>query len=87
MVPLVNARGPRQNNVDLAILKQTRISEGKNIEFRAEALNFANHPLFPNPNMTVTTVQNANSTGFGQISASTVNNYARRFQMSLRFLF
>ena len=80
-------RGPRQNNVDLAILKQTRISEGKNIEFRAEALNFANHPLFPNPNMTVTTAQNAQSTGFGQISASTVNNYARRFQMSLRFLF
>src|SRR5204863_9388939 len=30
-------RGPRQNNLDLAILKQTRISEGKNLEFRAEA--------------------------------------------------
>jgi hypothetical protein len=80
-------RGPRQNNVDLAILKQTRISEGKSIEFRAEALNAANHPYFPNPNMTVTTAQSATSTGFGQISASTMNNYARRLQMSLRFLF
>jgi len=50
-------------------------------------LNFANHPLFPNPNMTVTTAQNAQSTGFGQISASTVSNYARRLQLSLRFLF
>jgi hypothetical protein len=80
-------RGPRQNNVDLAILKQTRISEGKNIEFRAEALNAANHPLFPNPNMTVTTAQSVKDTGFGQISASTVSNYARRLQLSIRFLF
>ncbi|MEO8592123.1 MAG: TonB-dependent receptor [Candidatus Solibacter sp.] len=80
-------RGPRQNNVDVAVIKQTRITEGKNLEFRAEALNLANHPLFPNPNMTLTTAQTAKDTGFGQISASTMNNYARRLQMSLRFLF
>jgi hypothetical protein len=80
-------RGPRQNNVDLAILKQTHITEGRNIEFRAEALNFANHPYFPGPNMTVTTAQSGNDTGFGQISASTMNNYARRLQLSLRYLF
>ena len=55
-------RGPRQNNVDLALLKQTRITEGKNIEFRAEALNAANHPYFPNPNMTVTTAQSVKDT-------------------------
>jgi hypothetical protein len=85
-----NIRGPRQNNIDLAILKQTRITEGKNLEFRAEALNAANHPFFPNPNMTVTTAQafaNNADTGFGQISASTQNNYARRLQISLRLLF
>ena len=67
-------RGPRQNNVDLAILKQTRITEGKSLEFRAEALNAANHPLFPNPNMGQTVAQTAKDTGFGQISASTVSN-------------
>lgn len=50
-------RGPRQNNLDIALIKQTRITEGKNIEFRAEALNAANHPFFPNPNMTVTSAQ------------------------------
>jgi hypothetical protein len=80
-------RGPRQNNIDVALIKQTRISEGKNIEFRAEALNAANHPYFPNPSMTVTTAQSVKDTGFGQISASTMNNYARRLQMTLRFLF
>lgn len=80
-------RGPRQNNVDLALLKQTRVGEGKNIEFRAEALNAANHPYFPNPNMTVTTAQSNKDTGFGQISASTQSNYARRLQLSVKFIF
>lgn len=80
-------RGPRQNNIDIALIKQTRISEGKNIEFRAEALNAANHPFFPNPNMTVTAAQSLKDTGFGQISASTMSNYARRLQLSLRFIF
>jgi hypothetical protein len=80
-------RGPRQNNVDLALIKNTRISEGKNIEFRAEALNAANHPLFPNPSMSQTTAQSIKDTGFGQISASTQSNYARRLQLSVRFVF
>jgi len=37
--------------------------------------------------MTVTTAQIVNDTGFGQISASTMNNYSRRLQLSLPFLF
>jgi hypothetical protein len=80
-------RGPRQNNIDIALIKQTRITEGKNLEFRAEALNAANHPYFPNPNMTVTAAQSIKDTGFGQISASTQSNYARRLQLSLRMVF
>ena len=80
-------RGPRQNNLDLALIKDTRIAEGKNLQFRAEALNAANHPFFPNPNMTVTAGQTVRDTGFGQISASTQSNYARRLQLSLRFVF
>jgi len=80
-------RGPRQNNIDVALIKQTLITEGKNIEFRAEALNFANHPYFPNPSMSQTTAQTVKDTGFGQISASTQSNYARRLQLSIRFLF
>ena len=80
-------RGPRQNNVDIALIKDTRISEGKNIQFRLEALNAGNHPYYPNPSMTVTTAQSVKDTGFGQISASTQSNYARRLQMALRFVF
>jgi hypothetical protein len=80
-------RGPRGNNCDLAVIKDTRITEGKNLQFRAEALNAFNHPYFPNPLMTVTTAQNAKDTGFGQINASTQNNYARRLQLTVKFVF
>ncbi len=80
-------RGPRQNNVDFALIKDTRISEGKSLQFRLEALNAGNHPYFANPNMTVTTAQTIKDTGFGQISASTQSNYARRLQMALRLVF
>ena len=79
-------RRQRQNNVDLALIKDTRISEGKNIQFRAEALNAMNHPYFLSRNMTVTAAQSAGGTGFGQINASTMDNYARRIQISLRFI-
>jgi hypothetical protein len=80
-------RGPRQNNIDFSLIKDTQISEGKSLQFRLEALNAGNHPYFPNPNMTVTTAQTNKDTGFGQISASTQSNYARRLQMALRLIF
>jgi len=80
-------RGPRQNNIDFSLIKDTRIREGMNVQFRLEALNAANHPFFPNPSMSVTTAQTVKDTGFGQISASTQSNYARRLQMAVRFVF
>jgi hypothetical protein len=80
-------RRQRQNNVDLALIKSTRITERKAIEFRAEALNAMNHPYFPSPNMTVTTAQSKTDSGFGQISASTQDNYPRRLQLTLKFVF
>ncbi len=80
-------RRQRINNLDIALIKDTRIGEGKNVQFRAEALNAANHPYFPSPIMTVTTAQSASDTGFGQINASNQDNYPRRIQLSLRFVF
>lgn len=80
-------RGPRINNIDLGVIKDTRIAEGHSLQFRAEALNAMNHPYLPGPLMTVTTLQNDKDAGFGQINASTMNAYARRFQLSLRYLF
>jgi hypothetical protein len=74
-------RNPRQNNVDLALLKDMRVSEGKIIQFRAEALNAMNHPYFPAPSTSVTAAT------FGQITAATQAAYPRRIQLTVKFIF
>jgi hypothetical protein len=42
------------------------ITEGKSIQFRAEALNAFNHPYFPSPIMTATTAQSEKKRGSGR---------------------
>jgi hypothetical protein len=73
-------RGDKSNNIDLALIKSTRIAEGKDIQFRAEALNAFNHPTFPVP------LTNPTASTFGQVNASTQANYPRRLQLGLKFL-
>jgi hypothetical protein len=74
-------RGRNTNNVDLALIKNTRIGEGKEIQFRAEALNAFNHAGFPSPVMTPT------SATFGRITAANQAGYPRRLQLSLKYIF
>ena len=69
------------NNFDFSLQKKTEILENKNVEFRADLLNAFNHVLFPGPNANVT------QTTFGQITASQQANYARRVQLTLKFVF
>jgi hypothetical protein len=57
-------RGPFQQNWDMSIVKTTRITEDKNIEFRAEFFNIWNHPAFQSP-------QAAATSGF----SSSLGNY------------
>jgi hypothetical protein len=42
-------RGPFQTNHDMSIVKRTNLTERVNLEFRAEAFNFLNHPTFQSP--------------------------------------
>jgi hypothetical protein len=42
-------RGPGINNLDLSVQKVFRVTEGTNIEFRAEFFNALNHTQFLNP--------------------------------------
>jgi hypothetical protein len=74
-------RGRNGNNVDAALFKNTRVTEGKNIQFRAEALNAFNHPGFPAPVLIPTSIT------FGQIVASNQANYPRRLQLTLKYIF
>jgi Carboxypeptidase regulatory-like domain/TonB dependent receptor len=77
---LENVRTDNVSNVDLSVIKNTQVA-GKTVEFRFESLNALNHPYFPGPNTTPTAAT------FGSISASTQLNYARRTQVSVKFLF
>lgn len=76
-------RADKVNNIDIGIIKKTFIGESKEIQFRAELLNAFNHPLF------FTTQINLNPTqaAFGQVTAGTQENYPRRVQMTLKFVF
>jgi hypothetical protein len=69
------------NNVDLSFLKNTRINEKMRIQFKLDLINAFNEPYFPAP------VVNPTQTTFGSISASNQDNYARRIQYGIKFIF
>jgi len=70
--------GPGQFNWDVALIKQTKITEGQSIIFRTEFYNAFNHPQFSNP---------ATSVGatLGQITSTSVN--PRLIQFALKYVF
>jgi carboxypeptidase family protein len=70
--------GPGLNNWDIALLKDTMIKEGMNLEFRAESFNAFNHAQFGTPD------GNVNSSSFGLITRA---NSPRIMQLSLKLLF
>ena len=74
-------RGRNGNNIDFALIKNTRITEGRELQFRAEALNAFNHPGFPSPQMTAT------SSTFGKITPSNQAGYPRRLQLAVKYIF
>jgi hypothetical protein len=76
-----DVRTDQINNIDFSVIKKTEILENKNIEFRFELLNAFNHALFAGPNTNVA------EASFGQIVSSNQANYARRIQMTLKFVF
>jgi hypothetical protein len=80
------ARGPGYYEIDTALQKTFRLSERFGLNFRAEAFNLFNHPIFANPN------GNVSSGGFGQIT-SILNTGAvgtgtpRRIEFAMRLDF
>jgi hypothetical protein len=65
-------------NLDMSILRNFPIGEGKKIQFRGEFFNFTNHPNFGGPGATL------NGPGYGIISSA---GPGRRIQLGMRFVF
>ena len=73
--------GPGQFNFDASLIKNTRIREKQNVQFRAEFFNLFNHPQFSNPtNLAVST-----AAAFGQITSTSVS--PRVIQLALKYSF
>ena len=64
--------------LDVKLIKRVRITESKEFEVRADALNVLNDPHFANPNV------NINSTSFGLITTARSN---LRFVINARLNF
>jgi len=73
--------GPGAVNIDASLLKDFNIGEKATLQFRAEVLNFLNHPNFANPD----TRQGAPT--FGQIASLAPGNQSRIIQLGLHLRF
>jgi len=71
--------GPGQHNWDISLIKNTKITEGTSVQFRAEFYNVWNHPQFNPP------VNNLADSTFGQIQNSAVP--PRIMQFALKYIF
>jgi hypothetical protein len=80
-------RGPGRTNLDLALAKNTSITERVNTEFRVEAFNVFNHTEFANPDTNVFsgTFGQITSTDFG--TGQTQLQTQRILQLALRLTF
>lgn len=74
-----NLRADGQNNFDASILKKFTVTERQYFQFRMEAFNVLNHPMFAAPNVQVT------SSSFGIIN--TQANRPRAIQFGFRYVF
>jgi hypothetical protein len=80
--------GPWLWNLDLSLAKDTRIAEGKILEFRVETFNTLNHFNPSNPNIALTwnfTTGAQTNAAFGTVQSGQVD--PRRVALSARFRF
>lgn len=77
--------GPGFSNVDLSIVKNTRLDEARQLQFRAEIFDVFNHANFGQPGRVV------GSATFGQISNTRFptgdSGSSRQLQFGLKFIF
>ncbi|HEY9503844.1 MAG TPA: hypothetical protein VIR01_19555, partial [Pyrinomonadaceae bacterium] len=77
--------GPGFSNVDLSLVKDTKLSEDVTLQFRVEAFDFFNHASFGQPGRVVGTP------AFGRISNTRFptgdSGSSRQVQFALKLMF
>jgi hypothetical protein len=78
--------GPHFGDLDLAVLKETKITERVSAQFRAEGFNVLNHPNFAFPNL----IEFSESSGTpnpaaGEITSTVTNSRQVQFALKVRF--
>jgi hypothetical protein len=77
--------GPDYIDTDFSLIKDTKITERMNLQFRSDAFDVFNHPNFGNPNLNVL------SSSFGVITSTRFPNgdfgSARQPQLGLKLIF
>jgi hypothetical protein len=79
-----NVSGPKYFDVDLSLHKNFLITEGKSLQFRFEALNATNHPVWTFSGGPASGSFDPGSPIFGQITGS---QSARSVQLGLKFIY
>jgi hypothetical protein len=83
-------RGPGLKTLDFSLNKHFRITEERQLQFRAEFFNILNHPNFAAPNLNFTKIFDATASGnllstYGAIIRTTTTS--RQIQFGLKFIF
>ena len=77
--------GPGLVNLDLSVIKNTRVAERITLQFRSELFNILNHPNFNNPAAAIFARSGAVTANRGRIN--TTNTTSREIQFGLKLLF
>jgi hypothetical protein len=77
--------GPTFKQIDASLIKETPLSEGKSLEFRAEFFNLFNHPNFAQPDTTFGT--EGFGTTFNTFGATIGLGTPRQIQLALKLKF
>jgi hypothetical protein len=73
--------GPSQANTDISLMKLFPLTERTKLEFRTEFFNVFNHPVFADPDNTVSN----GTSSFGHITSTVSNPRVMQFALKLSF--